>query len=105
MWLPYYPYYISPDIHHALLQISPATIDRPIKPLRTKYSKHGPATTKSGALLKKEIPMKTNHWIETMPGFLEADTVVHCCSSTEGMFVYTINCVDIATSWTEQRAV
>ena len=35
---------------------------------------------------------------------MEADTVAHCGKSTEGQFAFTINCVDIATSWTEQRA-
>ncbi len=105
LWLPYYPYYISPDNYQVLLQISPATIDRLMKPARAKHTKRGLATTKPGALLKKRIPIKTNQWDETRPGFIEADTVAHCGSSTEGMFVYTINCVDIATSWTEQRAV
>ena len=55
--------------------------------------------------IKKHIPVKTNQWDEQEPGFLEADTVAHCGSSTAGMFVYTVNCVDIATQWTEQRAV
>jgi len=31
--------------------------------------------------------------------------VAHCGSSTADTFVYTINCVDIASGWTEQRAV
>ncbi len=55
--------------------------------------------------LKKHIPVKTDQWDENQPGFLEADTVAHCGTSVAGMFVFTINCVDIATSWTEQRAV
>jgi len=105
LWLPHYPHFIPMDVYTALLQISPATIDRLMKPERARYSKRGLATTKPGTLLKKRIPVKTNQWEETKPGFLEADTVAHCGSSTEGMFVYTINCVDIATSWTEQRAV
>jgi len=29
---------------------------------------------------------------------LEADTVAHCGSSTEGMFANTLDCVDIATA-------
>ena len=40
-----------------------------------------------------------------LPGFLEADTVALCGSSMAGMFVFTLDCVDIATGWTEQRAV
>jgi hypothetical protein len=36
---------------------------------------------------------------------LEADTVAHCGDSIAGMFAYTLDTVDIATGWTEQRAV
>jgi hypothetical protein len=36
---------------------------------------------------------------------MEADTVAHCGNSMAGMFAFTIDCVDIATGWTEPRAV
>ena len=104
IWLPYYPYYIPADIEKALLEISPATIDRIMKPWRARYSKRGLSTTKPGTILKKHIPIKTKQWDETKPGFLEADSVAHCGDSAAGMFVYTINCVDIATGWNQQRA-
>jgi 5S rRNA maturation endonuclease (ribonuclease M5) len=96
---------ISQETAVALLRISPSTIDRILKPVRAHYTKHGRATTKPGTLLKRHIPIKTNQWDESRPGFLEADTVAHCGSSTEGMYANTIDCVDIATGWTEQRAV
>jgi hypothetical protein len=72
---------------------------------RTKFPQRGLSTTKPGSLLKKHIPVKTEQWNETIPGFLEVDTVAHCGTSTAGMFAYTINSVDIATQWNEQRAV
>jgi hypothetical protein len=89
----------------ALLRISPSSIDRILNPIRAEYTKHGRATTKPGTLLRKHIQVKTNQWDESRPGFLEADTVAHCGSSTEGMYANTVDCVDIATGWTEQRAV
>lgn len=89
----------------SLLRISPATIDRILKPVRIKYTKRGRSTTKPGTLLRKSIPIKTNQWDEWRPGFLEADTVAHCGETTEGIYVNTVNFVDIATGWTEQRAV
>jgi len=73
-------------------------------PQRAKFNKLGISTTKPGSLLKKHIPVKTSQWDETIPGFLEADTIAHCGTSVAGMFVYTINTVDIASQWTEQRA-
>jgi len=105
IWLPYYEGELSSALRTKLLTLSPATMDRLMAPMRSKFNKRGLATTKPGSILKKHLPIKTNQWDETKPGFIEADTVAHCGLSTEGMFVYSLNCVDIATSWTEQRAV
>jgi len=105
LWLSHYPFHISDDVKKNLLNISPASIDRLMKPWRSKYLKHGLATTKPGSILKKHIPIKTNQWNEKQPGFLESDSVAHCGTSVAGQFIYTINCVDIASAWTEQRAV
>lgn len=107
-WLPgYVKSYgpISQKTAVALLSISPTSMDRILKPIRAQYTRHGRATTKPGTLLRKQVQVKTNQWDETRPGFLEADTVAHCGSSTEGTYINTLDCVDIATGWTEQRAV
>lgn len=105
LWLPFYPISLSEAVKKALLCISQATMDRCLKPVRIKYGKRGRSTTKPGTLLKKHIPIKTKQWDETRPGFIEADTVAHCGGSLAGEFAYTIDTVDIATGWTEQRAV
>ena len=108
LWLPgYLQIYgeLPKEVVNALIAISPATIDRLLKPVRVRYKGRGRATTKPGTLLRKQIPIKTNQWDEARPGFLEADTVAHCGESLSGMFAYTVDCVDIATGWTEQRAV
>jgi hypothetical protein len=104
-WLPYSPQPLPDEIKSLLTTISASTIDRLLKPQRAKHQKSGLSTTKPGSILKHHIPVKTNQWDENKPGFLEADTVAHCGTSTAGMFVFTVNCVDIATGWTEQRAV
>src|SRR3989338_7808763 len=108
MWLRYYSEEyggLSLEAVKALRKISASTIDRLLKPLRIKYKTRGRSTTKPGTLLRKQIPIKTNQWDESRPGFLEADTVAHCGDSLSGMFAYTVDFVDIATGWTEQRAV
>lgn len=108
LWLPFYAgQYIElpPEALEALQSISASTIDRLLKPVRVKYKGKGRSTTKPGSLLKKHIPIKTEQWDENRPGFLEADTVAHCGESMAGMFAFTVDCVDIATTWTEQRAV
>jgi hypothetical protein len=105
LWLPHYPFYVLESVQEALLTISPATIDRLMMPMRARFQKLGLSTTKPGSILHRHIPIKTGQWDESVPGFLEADAVAHCGSSVAGMFVYTINCVDIATGWSAQRAV
>ena len=107
LWLPSYEPArdLSPQVRKALETISPSTIDRLLKPVRIRYKKRGRATTKPGTLLRKQIPLKTNQWDESQPGFLEADTVAHCGDTVAGMFAFTVDCVDIASGWTEQRAV
>jgi len=76
-----------------------------LAPARIQVNKRGRSTTKPGTLLRKQIPIQTNQWDETKPGFLEADTVAHCGDSMAGMFIFTLDTVDIATGWTKQRAV
>ena len=108
LWLPSYIKEFGPlalDVIKALKNISASSIDRIFEPIRVKYKCRGRSTTKPGTLLKKHIPIKLNQWDESRPGFLEADTVAHCGQSTQGQYINTIDTVDIATGWTEQRAI
>jgi len=107
-WLPGYSQCfgeLPAEVRDALLKISPATIDRLLRPVRVQYQGRGRSATKPGTLLRNQIPIQTNQWDESRPGFLEADTVAHCGEFLSGSFVYTIDTVDIATGWTEQRAI
>ena len=81
LWLPGYiesfgP--LPPQTLKALHRISAATIDRLLRPVRIQYQKRGRTTTKPGTLLRNHIPIQTNQWDQSRPGFLEADTVAHC---------------------------
>ena len=109
LWLPYYQFHkknvLNEEEQKLLLRISPSTIKRLLRRLKSKHKKFGLSTTKPGSLIKKQVPIKLNQWDESIPGFIEADTVAHCGSSVSGQFTYTLNIVDIATGWTEQRAV
>lgn len=107
IWLPCYQELhgsLSLDILKKLLRISPATIDRVLKPIKHLYRGKGRCATKPGLLLRHHIPIKTNQWDEFKPGFLEADTVHHCGTSLAGHYAVSLDAVDIATGWTEQRA-
>lgn len=106
LWLPYYEKSTSLDanIRQQLLTVSARTIDRLLKPLRGKYPRRM-GGTKPGSLLKKHIPIKTDQWNESVPGFVEADTVAHCGTSLLGNFVWSITLTDIYSGWTENAAV
>jgi len=59
LWLPGYEALydlLSTEVREALISISPATIDRLLKPTRIHYTKRGRSTTKPETLLKKTHP-------------------------------------------------
>ncbi len=107
LWLPFYhtayeP--LSPELKSQLLSMSPATIDRLLKPVRAKSGRKGLCGTHPGSLLKNQIPIRTHYWDITQPGFIEADTVAHCGDCLAGSFVWSLTLTDILTTWTEIRA-
>jgi transposase InsO family protein len=61
--------------------------------------------TKPGTLLKHHIPLRTDRWDVTVPGFSEIDLVAHCGESGDGEFAHSLNLTDIHTTWVETRAV
>ena len=81
--------------------MSPATADRILRPYRQR-ERRGISNTRSGTLLKKQIPVRTfQDWNEAKTGFMEADLVAHCATQAEGSYLYTLTLTDIATGWTE----
>jgi len=92
---------LSEESRNQLLSMSPATADRMLRPYR-KQERRGISTTRSGTLLKKQIPIRTfQDWNEVKPGFQEADLVAHCGTQAEGSYLYTLTLTDVATGWTE----
>jgi len=96
---------IDVEIKQKLLDISPASIDRLLAPVKVQFRRKRNSGTKPGSLIKKRIPIQTTNWNIKEPGFLEADTVAHCGGSLSGDFVWSITYTDIETTWTENRAM
>jgi hypothetical protein len=108
LWLPHYQRLhgqLSSKQRELLRAISPATLDRLLAPARTTHPLRGRCGTKPGGLLKTQIPIRTGTWDVTRPGYLEADSVAHCGASLAGDFLWSLTYTDIATQWTEGRAV
>ena len=107
-WLPHYEKEygaLAQPLKGKLEVISAATIDRLLAPVRAKARPKGRGGTKPGRWLKNQIPLATEQWDERRPGFMEADTVAHCGDSLEGDFIWSLCFTDLATGWTELRAV
>ena len=88
-----------------LLKISPAQIDRLLRPSRVQHPKKGISTTRPGTLLRHEVPTRGGPPDTTRPGSVEADTVAHCDDSTEGDYVNSLTFTELYSGWTENRAV
>jgi len=85
-----------------LCQMSPATIDRLLRPWRHLGGRRGLSTTRPSSLLKSSIPIRTfADWTEDRPGFLEVDLVPHCGESSDGFYLTTLSAVDVASGWSE----
>lgn len=107
IWLPHYEKSfgtIDDTVKEHLLRVSSSTIDRLLKPHKTK-NRRRLCGTKPGSLLKQQIPIKTDQWDTSIPGFVEADTVAHCGEHMCGDFIWSITLTDIASTWTENRAI
>ena len=61
--------------------------------------------TKPGTLLKHHIPIRTERWTTTTPGFTEIDLVSHSGDCADGEFIHSLNLTDMHTTWVETRAV
>jgi hypothetical protein len=108
LWLPYHEQLhgpLVPDLRAKLLAVSPATLDRLLRPIRARYGRQGLGGTKPGSLLRHHIPIRTTSLDLTVPGHLEADAVAHCGPSLAGDFIWSLTFTDIASTWTENGAV
>lgn len=107
-WLDFYEQThgaLSAPLRQQLLTISPAQIDRLLRPVRVRYPRRGLSATKPGTLLRHRIPTRGGPPDTTTPGHIEADTVAHCGDTTAGNFVYSLTFTDLYSGWTELRAV
>ncbi|MDZ4655901.1 MAG: transposase family protein [Coriobacteriia bacterium] len=97
---------VSAEVRQKLLAMSAATIDRLLAPDRAKLALKGRTGTKPGTLLKHQIPIKTfADWDDTHAGFVEIDLVGHDGGVLRGEYCQTLDVTDVATGWTETRAV
>jgi len=85
------------EVRAQVLARSPATADRLLRGAREAQSPRSLATTRPGALLKRQIPIRTCAGRdEARPGFVEADLVAHRGQRAAGTFLSTI---EVSALW------
>jgi len=105
LWLPHYERHaFTPKLREELLKMSESTLERILNTIR-KSGQKGLPGTRRGSLLKNRIPLQTTNWDEKKPGFMEADTVHHCGNSLIGEYAMSLTMTDMASTWTENRAM
>lgn len=98
--------HVPPPLRPLLLTISPATIDRLLHGQRRSRPRGLSTTGPSPATFAAQVPVRTfADWAGVMPGALQADLVAHCGDSGAGFFLTSLVAVDVATGWTECRAI
>jgi hypothetical protein len=96
----------SEEVRAWLLQVSPATVDRLLVKTKREARLKTRSSTRPGTLLKHHIPIRTfADWNELEPGFCEVDLVAHEGGAAIGDYCQTLTLTDVATGWTEARAV
>lgn len=98
-------YRVKADTERQLLAMSARQMDRRLASRKREQKRRIYGRTKPGTLLKHHIPIKTDAWNVTVPGYVEADLVSHSGNAAEGEFAHTLNLTDIFSGWTESRAL
>jgi hypothetical protein len=106
-WLPHARRHLtlSTDTEGKLRTMSPRQMDRCLAKDRRTLHRRLYGRTKPGRLLKHQIPLRTDRWDVSDPGFTEIDLVSHSGDSAAGEFAHSLNVVDILSAWVETRAV
>jgi len=107
LWLPWarQRFRLPPPLEAQLLRLSPRQMDRRLAPYLRPGRTGRYGGTKPGTLLKHHIPLRTDRWDVTVPGFTEIDLVAHSGDCADGEFVHSLNQTGIHTTWVETRAV
>lgn len=96
---------LLPELQEKLSTISISTTRRilarlPKDPRRLPRKRPHPSRS-----ITQGIPMKRISWKERQPGHFETDLVHHSGPSPSGQYTHTLQMVDVATGWSERRAV
>jgi hypothetical protein len=97
---------IPAETRTKLAQVSRSTVERMLGRERKRRAGRGKGATKPGTLLKHQIPVRIFwRWDDKKPGFCEIDTVSHDGGFAQDEYAFTLSLTDVATCWSEFRAL
>lgn len=95
----------TPLLLGQLQRISVSTVRRIVARIRWDERRLPRKPPRAANNVTRDVPMRRIPWNEQQPGHFEADLVHHCGASASGEYVCTFQMIDVATGWSERRAV
>ena len=86
-------------------QISVSTVERRLRGLRQDERRLARRPARREKAILRGIPMLRLAWDIQEPGHFEVDLVHHCGPSTRDHYMCSVQWIDVATGWSERRAV
>lgn len=95
----------TPELLAQLERVSISTVERRLNLIRQDHPRLPRKKPRPRSKRLQEIPMLRLPWSIAEPGHFETDLVHHCGPTPSGEYAYTLQMVDVATGWSERRAV
>ena len=96
---------VSAQTAAKLRSVSPATIDRLLRPKKQAWKLHHKSGTKGPGLIAKKIPLRMGTDNTVQVGSVDMDLVLHCGSSTAGEYGHSLSTLDLGSAWWEAEVV
>jgi hypothetical protein len=96
---------VTPAVREKLDRVSISTVRRILRRQprdRPRRPRQGPERANR---LRRAVPAGRIPWHETQPGHFEVDLVHHSGPSAAGLYIHTLQMIDVATGWSERAAV
>ena len=95
----------TPGLLTQLEQVSISTVERRLNLIRQDQPRLPRKKPRPRSKRLQEIPMLRLPWSIAEPGHFETDLVHHSGPTASGEYAYTLQMIDVATGWSERRAV
>lgn len=96
---------VSETVIAQLGQISISTVERHLGAIRQDQPRRRSRSSRTRNSALQGIPMGRIAWDVREPGHFETDLVHHSGPSASGLYLHTLQMVDVASGWIEPRAV